>query len=74
MFADQFPVRGAKKEVANKQEKINKRVTGIGKAVDRLTKEGVEQVEEQTHTTVSFIDYNDVNGVKYAEIDLSKKD
>ena len=71
MFADQFPVRGAKKEVANKQEKINKRVTGIGKAVDRMTK---EEIEEQTHTTVSFIDYNDVNGVKYAEIDLSKKD
>jgi hypothetical protein len=50
-----------------------KRRDNINKAVDRLTKEGVEQVEEQTHTTVEFIDYNDVNGVKYAEIDLAER-
>jgi hypothetical protein len=52
---------------------MNKRTKGVRKAVDRLTKEGVEQVEEQTHTTVEFIDYNDVNGVKYAEIDLTER-
>jgi len=70
MFAGNYPVRGAKKEVAKKQTAIDKRVGGIGKAVDRLTK---EEIEEQTHTTVSFIDYNDVNGVKYAEIDLAER-
>ena len=73
MFAGNYPVRGAKKEVAKKQEKINKRQSGIGKAVDRMTKEDVESFEEQTHTTVEFIDYNDVNGVKYTEIDLEER-
>ena len=63
----------AKEEVAKKKEKINNRQSGIGKAVDRMTKEGVESFEEQTHTTVEFIDYNDVNGVKYTEIDLEER-
>jgi len=52
---------------------LKNRDAGVKKAVDRLAKEGVEQVEEQTHTTVEFIDYNDVNGVKYAEIDLTER-
>jgi len=60
-------------EVEKSKKLLKRRAQGTNKAVDRLTKEGVEQVEEQTHTTVSFIDYNDVNGVKYAEIDLNKK-
>ena len=56
--------------IGNTTKEINKRQSGVGKAVDRLTK---EEIEEQTHTTVSFIDYNDVNGVKYAEIDLAER-
>ena len=63
----------AKKLLDKSTLKTKNRTAGIGKAVDRMTKEDVESFEEQTHTTVSFIDYNDVNGVKYAEIDLSKK-
>ena len=38
MFAGNYPVRGAKKEVAKKQTAIDKRVGGIGKAVDKMTK------------------------------------
>ena len=58
----------------NKAEKtVQKRAAGINRAVDRLTNEGVESFEEQTHTTVEFIDYNDVNGVKYTEIDLAER-
>ena len=58
----------------NKAEKtVQKRAAGINRAVDRLTNEDVESFEEQTHTTVEFIDYNDVNGVKYAEIDLKER-
>ena len=43
MFAGNYPVRGAKKEVAKKQSAIDKRQAGIGKAVDRLSKESVEE-------------------------------
>ncbi len=58
----------------NKAERtVQKRAAGINRAVDRLTNEKVESFEEQTHTTVEFIDYNDVNGVKYAEIDLRER-
>ena len=53
------------------KQKSWKRQDNINKAVDRLTK---EEIEEQTHTTVEFIDYNDVNGVKYAEIDLAERE
>ena len=42
MFAGNYPVRGAKKEVAKKQEKINKRQVGIGKAVDKMTNEATD--------------------------------
>jgi hypothetical protein len=43
MWAGDFPVRGAKKQARQNQAAIDKRVGGIGKAVDRLTKEGVEE-------------------------------
>jgi hypothetical protein len=55
----------------NVERDANNRNMNVMKASKKLAKEGIE---EQTHTTVSFVDYNDVNGVKYAEIDLSKKD
>ena len=63
----------AKKLLDKSTLKTKNRTAGIGKAVDRMTKEGVESFEEQTHTTVEFIDYNDVNGVKYTEIDLAER-
>ena len=53
--------------------KAHKEKEGLKRAVGRLAKEDVESFEEQTHTTVEFIDYNDVNGVKYAEIDLKER-
>lgn len=59
--------RGVTKEYG---DHFQKRYTGIIKATRKLAKESYEQ---QTHTTVEFIDYNDVNGVKYTEIDLRKK-
>jgi hypothetical protein len=43
MWAGNYPVRGAKKRVQQKRADIDKRVGGIGKAVDRLTKEGVAE-------------------------------
>jgi hypothetical protein len=39
MWAGDYPVRGAKKEVKQKQAAIDKRQAGIGRAVDRMTKE-----------------------------------
>ena len=47
MFAGDYPVRGAKKEVAKKQEKINKRQSGIGKAVDKMTNEATDDDYDQ---------------------------
>tara|TARA_R110000868_G_scaffold380991_1_gene647347 strand:+ start:2154 stop:3425 length:1272 start_codon:yes stop_codon:yes gene_type:complete len=58
-------------KLANKMyKKGDNRYYGEKKAKRRLTK---EELEEQTHTTVEFIDYNDVNGVKYTEIDLEER-
>jgi hypothetical protein len=59
----------AKKRAAGtkKQPEVSK------PAVQAVQNEEVESFEEQTHTTVEFIDYNDVNGVKYAEIDLEER-
>ena len=45
-----------------------------GKEKADVAKGAVQAVQnEQTHTTVEFIDYNDVNGVKYSEIDLEER-
>jgi hypothetical protein len=45
-----------------------------GKEKTNVAKGAVQAVQnEQTHTTVEFIDYNDVNGVKYSEIDLEER-
>jgi hypothetical protein len=45
-----------------------------GKEKTNVAKAAVQAVQnEQTHTTVEFIDYNDVNGVKYSEIDLEER-
>ena len=45
-----------------------------GKEKAAVAKAAVQAVQnEQTHTTVEFIDYNDVNGVKYTEIDLEER-
>jgi len=50
-----------------------KRAAGTKKQPD-VAKAAVQAVQnEQTHTTVEFIDYNDVNGVKYTEIDLEER-
>ena len=39
-----------------------------------VSKAAVQAVQnEETHTTVQFIDYNDVNGVKISEIDLEER-
>jgi len=39
-----------------------------------VSKPAVQAVQnEETHTTVEFIDYNDVNGVKISEIDLEER-
>ena len=39
-----------------------------------VSKPAVQAVQnEETHTTVEFIDYNDVNGVKISEIDLKER-
>ena len=67
-------------EFAAQLDDAKKRAAGTKKqpevskpAVQAVQNEEVGSVEEQTHTTVSFIDYNDVNGVKYAEIDLAER-
>jgi hypothetical protein len=50
-----------------------KRAAGTKKQPE-VAKAAVQAVQnEETHTTVEFIDYNDVNGVKYAEIDLAER-
>ena len=50
-----------------------KRAAGTKKQPE-VSKPAVQAVQnEETHTTVEFIDYNDVNGVKYAEIDLAER-
>jgi len=50
-----------------------KRAAGTKKQPE-VSKPAVQAVQnEQTHTTVEFIDYNDVNGVKYTEIDLEER-
>jgi hypothetical protein len=50
-----------------------KRAAGTKKQPE-VSKPAVQAVQnEETHTTVEFIDYNDVNGVKYAEIDLEER-
>ena len=56
--------RGVTKEYG---DHFQKRYTGIIKATRKLAK---ESYEEQTHSTVSFVDYNDVNDVRYSEIVL----
>jgi hypothetical protein len=43
MWAGDYPVRGAKKEVQKKQAAIDKRVSGIGRAADRLAKEDISE-------------------------------
>ena len=43
MFAGDYPVRGAKKQARQNQADIDKRVGGIGRAVDRMSKQGVEE-------------------------------
>jgi hypothetical protein len=55
------------------QNRVANMHKGVKHAKSRLAAEAVESFEEQTHTTVEFIDYNDVNGVKYAEIDLEER-
>lgn len=50
-----------------------KRADGTKKQPE-VSKPAVQAVQnEQTHTTVEFIDYNDVNGVKVSEIDLAER-
>jgi hypothetical protein len=49
------------------------RAAGTKKQAE-VSKPAVQAVQnEETHTTVEFIDYNDVNGVKISEIDLTEK-
>ena len=49
------------------------RAAGIKKQAE-VSKPAVQAVQnEETHTTVEFIDYNDVNGVKISEIDLDER-
>ncbi len=44
------------------------------KKQSEVSKPAVQAVQnEETHTTVEFIDYNDVNGVKISEIDLEER-
>ena len=44
------------------------------KKQSEVSKPAVQAVQnEETHTTVQFIDYNDVNGVKISEIDLEER-
>jgi len=51
-----------------------KRAAGTKKQPE-VSKPAVQAVQnEETHTTVEFIDYNDVNGVKYTEIDLAERE
>jgi hypothetical protein len=60
------------KKVDNLYTRQAKRDAGVERATSKMAEE-MESFEEQTHTTVEFIDYNDVNGVKYAEIDLAER-
>lgn len=47
---------------------------GKGKKAE-VAKAAVQAVQnEQTHTTVEVLDFNDVNGVKYSEIDLDERE
>jgi len=49
------------------------RAAGTKKQAE-VSKPAVQAVQnEETHTTVQFIDYNDVNGVKISEIDLEER-
>ena len=49
------------------------RAAGTKKQAE-ISKPAVQAVQnEETHTTVQFIDYNDVNGVKISEIDLEER-
>jgi hypothetical protein len=49
------------------------RAAGTKKQAE-VSKPAVQAVQnEETHTTVEFIDYNDVNGVKISEIDLDER-
>ena len=49
------------------------RAAGTKKQAE-VSKPAVQAVQnEETHTTVEFIDYNDVNGVKISEIDLEER-
>ena len=52
MFAGDYPVRGAKKQVAKKQSAIDKRQAGIGKAVDRMVNE--KDMGKHNNATTGF--------------------
>jgi hypothetical protein len=55
-------------------EKAKNKAVGKDKSdVAASSVQAVKQTEE-THTTVSVIDYNDVNGVKFSEIDLTERE
>ena len=55
-------------------EKAKNKAAGKDKSdVAAASVQAVKQTEE-THTTVSVIDYNDVNGVKFSEIDLTERE
>jgi hypothetical protein len=55
-------------------EKAKNKAVGKDKSdVAAASVQAVKQTEE-THTTVSVIDYNDVNGVKFSEIDLTERE
>jgi hypothetical protein len=74
MWAGDYPVRGGKKEVKQKQAAIDKRQAGIGKAVDRLTKEGVYegQVAESFETKLKNV-LNEGMSVNVSTDDNGKK-
>jgi len=55
MFAGDYPVRGAKKQARQNQADIDKRVGGIGRAVDRLTKEGASDLRSSVLSVIQHI-------------------
>ena len=60
-------------EFAAQLDDAKNRAAGTKKQAE-VSKPAVQAVQnEETHTTVEFIDYNDVNGVKISEIDLAER-